>query len=84
MNVSTKENPELGTPTALEGVGRVASIDQARAARRRPVGLTDVERRLLLDEIAQISAELCELQILTADIARRATSPRSGRKERSA
>jgi hypothetical protein len=66
--------------------GRVASIDQARkqAAKRRAAGLTDIERRLLLEEIAEISAELCELQAWAADIARRVTSPRRGRTERSA
>jgi integrase len=61
--VSAKENPELGTPTTPEGFGRVASIDQARkAARRRPAGLTGAERRLLLEEIATVSAELCDLK----------------------
>jgi hypothetical protein len=68
------------------GTGQVTPIDQARkqAARRRPAGLTDTERQLLLEEIAAISAELCDLQVRTAEIARRVTASPSMRAERSA
>ena len=66
--------------------GRVASIEQARkqAAKRTTARMTDAERRLLLEEIAQISAELSELQVRAADIARRITTPSQTQTERTA
>ncbi|GAA4640757.1 hypothetical protein GCM10023196_107500 [Actinoallomurus vinaceus] len=69
----------------MDSSGRVASIDQARkAANRRTAGLTNAERRLLLEDIARISAELCDLQVWAAEIARRVTASPSMRAERSA
>ena len=83
--MSTNENPERATPTGLEGFGRVASIDRARRqAAKRVAGLTEVERRLLLEEIARISAELCDLQVRAAEVARRVTAVPSTRVERTA
>lgn len=75
--MSTNHDPDFG---------RVASIDQARkkAAKRRTTGLTEVERQLLLEEVAKISAELCDLQVLAADIARRVTASPNTRAERTA
>ena len=60
----------------MESSARVASIDQARiqARKRKATGLTDVERQLLLAEVAAISAELCDLQVWAAGITRRVTT----------
>jgi hypothetical protein len=70
----------------MDSSGRVTSIDQARkqAIKQRATGLTQVERQLLLEEVAKISAELCDLQVWAADIARRVTAPRNARAERTA
>jgi hypothetical protein len=57
----------------MESLGRVSSIGQAR--KRKATGLTDFERQLLLEEVALISAELCDLQVYTASITRRVMAP---------
>jgi len=82
--VTSTENAEPSTSLSVEGFRRVASIEQARkqAAKRRTAGLTDTERQLLLEEIAKVSAELCDLQIRAADIARRVAASASTRAER--
>jgi hypothetical protein len=71
----------------MESSGRVASIDQARkqARTRKATRLTEIERQLLLDEVAAISAELCDLQVWAAGITRRVTTlARDTRADRSA
>lgn len=62
---------------------QITSIDRARrqGAKR---SLTEAERRLLLEEIAKISAELGDLQAWAADIARRVAARPTERTERSA
>lgn len=74
------------TAATVRSGGHVTSLDRLRTqgTKRKPGSLTDAERRLLLEEIAGISAELGELQAWTAEIARRVTSPRNARTERSA
>jgi hypothetical protein len=53
-------------------VPRVVPIDARHAQKRnKMVGLSECERQLLLDEIAQIAAELNELQRRAAQIAGR-------------
>jgi hypothetical protein len=52
-------------------VPRVVPIDARHAQKRNTAGLTESERQLLLDEIAQIAAELNELQRRAAQIAGR-------------
>lgn len=70
----------------MDSSGRVASIDQARrqATKRKATGLTERERQLLLEEIAEITAELCDLQVWAAEITRRITTPPSARVDRTA
>src|SRR3954451_1199360 len=53
----------------MEIAGRITSIDRARnrVLKRRPKGLTESERQLLLAEVAKISAELCDLQVWAAE-----------------
>lgn len=70
----------------MESSGRVASIDQAReqARKRRAKGLTESERQVLLAEIAKISAELCDLQVWTAEITRRVAGSPTERTDRTA
>jgi hypothetical protein len=70
----------------MNSAGRVASIDQARrqAWKRRTKGLTDSERQVLLDEVAKISAELCDLQVWAANITRRAANTAINRVDRTA
>jgi hypothetical protein len=66
---------------------RIIPIDSPRARvtnRKREMGLTDEERRLLLDELAEITAELDELHNRAAEIAARVTSPESARLDRPA
>lgn len=83
--MTDKDDITLKTPAVNVG-GPIASLDRQRrqGAKRKAGSMTDAERRLLLAEIAALSAELGELQAWTADIARRVTSPRSTRTERSA
>jgi len=52
--------------------------------RRKPVGLTESERQRLLDEVAEIAAELSEMQRRAAVIAGRVARPSSARADRSA
>lgn len=48
---------------------RVVPLDSPRLrSRTRPIGLTDEEREILLAELAEIAAELDELQTRTAEI----------------
>src|SRR5438045_1977050 len=70
--------PERGRPAP------VTSIDQARkqADKGKASGLTEAERQLLLEEIAEISTELCDLQVWAAEIARRITNSPKSRGER--
>jgi hypothetical protein len=51
---------------------------------RKVMRLTNEERQLLLDELAEIAAELDELQDRTAEIARRVSGPSSVRQARPA
>jgi hypothetical protein len=62
-------------------VPRVVPID---VRQKKPSGLTESERQLLLDEIAEIAAELSELQRRAAQIAGRAAKSSPGRADRSA
>jgi hypothetical protein len=65
---------------------QVVPIDlmHQRATRKKATGLTERERQLLLEEIAKISAELCDLQVWAAEITRRITNPPSARVDRTA
>lgn len=64
----------------------VTSIDEARRQVNtgKASGLTEAERQLLLDEIAEITTELCDLHVWAADIARRVTNSPKTRTERTA
>ena len=85
-------NPRAGSGAGVGGAagGRVdgsepvALIGHARAQvpKRRMAGLTEVERRLLLEEVARIAAELADLQAWTADLARRVTACPPAARER--
>ena len=79
----TGDTPERVRPTRP---APVTSIDLARrhATKGKASALTEAERQLLLDEIAEISAELCDLQVWAADIARRVTNSPDSRVGRTA
>jgi hypothetical protein len=70
----------------MEIAGRITSIDRARdrVLKRRPKGLTESERQLLLAEVAKISAELCDLQVWASEITKRATNTADDRADRTA
>jgi hypothetical protein len=70
----------------MEIAGRITPIDRARnrVLKRRPKGLTESERQLLLAEVAKISAELCDLQVWAAEITKRATNTADDRADRTA
>ena len=55
-----------------------------RHMRKRVAGLTELERQLLLKELAEIQAELDELKQRTAEITARVADPSSARLDRPA
>jgi hypothetical protein len=84
MSDREKPDQEASASTADEPA-QVASIDQARKQiTKKPSGLTAFERQLLLDEVAKISAEICDLQVWAAEITRRVTNPAGRRTDRTA
>jgi hypothetical protein len=66
---------------------RVVHLDPAQRQNttvKRVMGLTEFERQLLLKELAEISAELHELQDRTAEITARVADPSFARLDRPA
>jgi len=86
--VSREERREdaIASVTNLNNAGRVASIARVRrqARKRRTKGLTESERQVLLEEVAKISAELCDLQVWAAEITKRAATTAADRTDRTA
>jgi hypothetical protein len=69
------------------GQARVLRLDTAHRQatnNKRVMGLTEFERQLLLKELAEITAELDELQHRTAEITARVADPSSARLDRPA
>ena len=56
----------------------------ASKARRRAVRLTEEERQILLDELAEVTAQLNEIQARTMEIATRVIQTPSSQRARSA
>jgi hypothetical protein len=70
------ERPPMTTPESSRDVVELGPAASRSPMRKRQMGLTEEERRILLAELAEIAAELDELQERTAEIAAR-VAPRS-------
>ncbi|GAA2134669.1 hypothetical protein [Actinomadura napierensis] len=74
--------------TGRQSHGKIVRLDASRAhgrnGRRRAVGLTEEERQILFAMLAEIAAELDELQDRTAELSMRVTDPESARQSRPA